>query len=124
VRIRGLIFLALAGGAAYWVYRTRPTVTGFVDNLTRPLMSSHAAVKESEQKRVADSVPVAPEGEQISTETIHEGMKKSEVEDLLGRPDRIEEFPYEGKTRVRWIYRESRRILVFDEGRVVSITVR
>lgn len=126
MRGRGLVILVLVGGAAYWVVKTRPTASGFVEGLIRPLMGSKAAVKESEHKRVMDEVvPVAPEAEQrVSTEMVREGMKAAEVEDLLGRPDRVEEIQEKGKTRVRWVYLTERRNLVFENGRVVSIAIR
>ena len=125
MKVRGLVVLAIAGGVAYWAYRTRPTVTGFVDDLTRPLMHSNAAVKESEHKRVvAEAAPAAVEGNQVPMTMVRQGMKKAEVEELLGRPDRVEEFQEDGRDRVRWVYVEAGRSLVFEEGRVVSITVR
>ncbi len=127
MRFRGLLVLLVVGGAAYWVVKTHPTASGFVDRLTRPLMGSKAAVKESEHKRVMDEVvPAAPETEQpVSTEMVREGMRAVEVEDLLGRPDRVEEIREKGKkTRVRWVYLAAGRNLVFEEGRVASIAVR
>jgi hypothetical protein len=125
VKVRGLVVLVIAGGVGYWIYKTQPTVGGLVDGLTRPLMGSKAVVKESEHKRViAEAVPAAHEGEQVPMRMVHEGMKKAEVEELLGRPDRIEEFEEKGKNRIRWVYLEVGRNLVFDEGRVISIEVR
>jgi hypothetical protein len=127
VKGRGLIALALAGGTVYWVIKTQPTASGFVDSLVRPLMGSKAVVKESEHKRVMDEVvPAAPDSEQrVSTEMVREGMKAAEVEDLLGRPDRVEEIREKGKkTRVRWVYLVAGRNLVFEDGRVVSIAIR
>ena len=127
MRTRGLIALALAGGAVYWVVKTHPTASGFVDGLVRPLMGSKAVVKESEHRRVMDQVvPAAPDAEQrVSTETVREGMKAAEVEDLLGRPDRVEEIQEKGKkTRLLWVYLAAGRNLVFEDGRVVSIAIR
>lgn len=125
MKIRGLLVLAVAGGVGYWVVKTHPTAGRLVDGLTRPLMGSKAAVKESEHNRVLDeAAPAAHEGEQYSTTTVHEGMKPAEVEELLGRPDRIEEISEKGKRRVRWVYLSAGRDLVFEEGRVVSIAVR
>ena len=125
MKVRGLVVLVIAGGVGYWIYKTQPTVGGFVDGLTRPLMGSKAVVKESEHKRViAEAVPAAHEGEQVPMGMVREGMKKAEVEELLGRPDRIEEFQEKGKDRIRWVYLEAGRNLVFDEGRVISIEVR
>jgi hypothetical protein len=124
VKVRGWVVLAVVGGAAYWIYRTHPTVSGLVDDLTRPLMGSKAAVHESEHKRVVSEAPAVPEGEPVSTTVVREGMKTSEVESLLGRPDRVEPFEEKGKSLVRWIYLEAGRTLVFEEGRVVSIAIR
>lgn len=125
MKIRGLLVVAVIGGVAYWAYKTQPTVSELVDNLTRPLMGSKAVVKESEHKRVlAEAAPAALEGERIQPGTLHEGMKKAEVEELLGRPDRIEPLDEKGKARVRWIYETAGRILLFDEDRLVSITVK
>lgn len=125
MKIKGIVALAIVGGVSYWAYKTRPTVTEFVDGLTRPLMGSKAAVKESEHKRVlGEAAPAAAEGENIQTGTVREGMKKAEVEELLGRPDRIEEIREDGRKQVRWTYDAAGRVFVFEEGRVVSIKVR
>ena len=54
---RVLILLAIAG-IVYWIVRDHPTVSGFVDRLTSPLLGSKAAVKESEHNRiVGEAVP-------------------------------------------------------------------
>jgi hypothetical protein len=45
MRVRGLVVLALVAGVGYWIYKTRPTVSSLVDDLTRPLMGSKAVVK-------------------------------------------------------------------------------
>jgi len=67
MRIKTLVVLLLVAGGGYWIYKTHPTVSGFVDGLTSPLMRSKAAVKESEYKRVmSEAVPAAPEGEEVS----------------------------------------------------------
>src|SRR6476659_5827588 len=125
MRARTVVILVLIGGAAYWIYKSQVTVSSFVDDVTSPLMRSKAAVKESEHKRVlSDAVPAAPEGERVSTQTIREGMKRAEVEDLLGKPERVEPFEKDGRSLVRWTYERAGRILVFEEGRVVSIAVR
>ncbi len=124
MRIRTPVVLLLVAGVGYWIYKTRPTVSGFVDGLTRPLMSSKAAVKESEYKRiVAEAVPV-PEGEEVPLGALKEGMKTAEVKELLGTPERVEWFREKGRERLRWTYVRARRVLVFEEGRVVSIAIR
>jgi hypothetical protein len=125
MKIRTVVILVVIGGVAYWIYKDRPTVSGFVDGLTRPLMGSNAAVKESEHKRViSDVVPAAPEGEQVSVQTIRKGMKSEEVREILGKPDRVEPFEEDGVSRTRWTYLASRRLVDFEGGRVVSIAIR
>jgi hypothetical protein len=87
-------------------------------------MRSKAAVKESEYKRiVAEAVPV-PEGEEVPLGALKEGMRTAEVKELLGTPERVEWFREKGRERLRWTYVRVRRVLVFEEGRVVSIAIR
>ena len=125
MKARTAVILIVVGGAAYWIYRDQPTVSGFVDGLTRPLMGSKAAVKESEHRRVmSEAVPAAPEGEQVSTQTIREGMKADEVREILGKPEKIEPLEEDGHSGVRWTYLRTGRVVVFEGGRVVSIAVR
>jgi hypothetical protein len=125
MRARTVIVLVVVGGVGYWVYKSQLTVPGLVDDLTRPLMGSKAAVKESEYKRVLSvAVPAAPEGERVSTQTIREGMKSAEVEELLGKPERVEPFEEYGHSRLRWTYVRDGRVIVFENGRVFSIAVR
>jgi hypothetical protein len=124
MRPRGLVILALAAGIGYWIYKTRPTVAGFVDSVTRPVMGSRSAVKESETKRVlSDAAPAATDGEQISTTMIKEGMRKTEVEEMIGKPDSIQQITEDGHVRFRCVYVTARRILTYEEGRVVKIAV-
>lgn len=125
MRVRGLVVLALAAGVGYWIYKTRPTVSSFVDDLTRPLMGSKAVVKQSESKRiVSEAVPAAPEGEGVKLTMLREGMTKVDVEELLGKPDSIQQFDDEGRTRFRALYVVARRIIIYEEGRVVSVAVQ
>jgi hypothetical protein len=127
MKVRTVVILVVIGGVAYWIYKDQPTVSGFVDALTRPVMGSKTAVKESEHRRViSDVVPAAPEaGEQpVSMQTIREGMKSEEVREILGKPDRSEPFEEDGHSRVRWVYLSTGRLVVFEEGRVVSIAIR
>lgn len=125
MRVRTVIVLMLAGGVLYWIEKKHPTVSGLVEGLTRPLMASKAAVKESEHKRViAQAVPAAHEGEEISMGTVREGMTAAEVRELLGPPEQIELFQEKGRHRVRWTYAGAGRVLVFEDGRVVSIAIR
>ena len=125
MKIRTVVILVLVAGVGYWIYKGQPTVAGFVDGLTRPIMGSNAAVKESEHKRVvSDVVPAAPEGEQVSVQTIRKGMKSDEVREILGQPDRVEPFEQDGVSRIRWTYLAARRVVVFEGGRVVSIAIQ
>ena len=125
-RIRKLLVLALIAGAGYWLYRTRPTVSGFVDNLTRPLFQTKAVVDESEEKRVvADAAPAVGGDETVPLGMLRENMTAAEVRDLIGDPEERQPFRDEdGSEKVRWIYRRLGRVLVLKEGRVVSIAVR
>lgn len=124
-RLGRLLLLALVVAAVYWYVRERPTVTGLVNRLTRPLEESRTAVKESERNRVIETaVPqVGTDAEAVPMGALHEKMTYQEVRDLLGRPDRTEEFVKDGRPRVRWIYPRVRRALVFEGGRVVSIAI-
>ena len=123
--LRKLMLLALVGAAAYWVYKTRPSVSSIVDDLTRPLFASKAAVKESEYKRVvAEAVPAISRSEEVALGTLHENMRDSEVRELLGPPDEIQQLKENGRDQTRWIYRRLGRTILFEERRVVSIAVR
>lgn len=122
---RKLLLVAAIGALAYWVYRTRPTVTGLVDGITGPLFESKAAVKESEYKRVvAEAVPAISRSEEVALGTLHENMRDSEVRDLLGPPEEVQQVREDGVERVRWLYRRLGRTILFEERRVVSISVR
>ncbi len=125
MRLRTLVVLLIVAAASYWIYKTHPTVSGFVDDLTRPLMGNKAVVKEFEHKRIlSEALPA--EGEEVAAPAaaLKEGMKTTEVKELLGPPDRVEPFKEKGRDRVRWTYVRARRVLVFEEGRVVSIAIR
>ncbi len=125
MKVRKLLLLALVVGIGYWIYHTRPTVSGIVDDLTRPIFGSKAAVKESEHKRVeAEAAPAVGKDEAVPIGTLKEGMKADDVRDLVGRPDEIEQFKEDGVEKVRWTYRRLGRILVLRDGRVVSIEIR
>lgn len=125
MKARTVVVLVVVGAVGFWVYKSHLTVPGLVDNLTNPLMGSKAAVKESEYKRVLSiAVPAAHEGEEVSTQTIREGMKRAEIEELLGKPERVEPFEEDGHSRLRWTYVRDGRVIVFENGRVVSIAVR
>jgi hypothetical protein len=123
-RIRNLLLLALLGAAGYWYYRERPTLSELVDDITRPLLGSKAAVTESERKRVISDAASAI-GQQTGENLVmlHENLSMSEVRDLLGEPDRTEMVSPRDPVRVRWTYRVVQRVVLFENGRVVSIAV-
>jgi len=124
-RVRGLLILALLAGAVYWYVQKRPTVAGFVEGLTRPIAGSKAAVKESERNRVIETAaPAVQEDVEVPVGAIHEKMTYQEVRHLLGDPERIEEYVEKGRPRTSWHYIRVKRLVVFEEGRVVSIAVR
>ena len=122
--VRRLLLLAALGGIGWWINEKRPTVSGLVDDLTRPLMGSRAVVKESEQKRVvAEASQVVLHDEEKPVAALREGMSDLEVRALLGDPDEI--LPDgDSALRLRWVYRKVDRVLVFDHHRLVSIAVR
>ena len=123
-RVRKLALVALVAGAAYWIYRTRPTVSGFIDDLTRPLFGLKAVVEESEHKRaVAEAVPAVGGDEAVGVGMLREKMTAREVRDLIGLPDTVEHFREAGVEKERWTYRRLGRVLVLTDGRVVSIAV-
>lgn len=124
-RVRGLLTLAALVALGWWIYERRPTVAGLVDDLTRPLMGSHAAVKTSERKRVvADASQVVALDQDRPVATLREGMSDWDVRALLGDPDAIEPVEDEQGDRVRWIYRAAKRVVLFQRGRVVSVAIR
>jgi len=124
-RFRSLLLLLLLAGAAYWYYQRRPTFSGFVEDLTRPIAGSKAAVKESERNRIIESaVPAVAESVDVPVGVIQEKMTYREIRQLLGDPDRIEEYTKDGRPRARWYYTRVKRVILFEEGRVLSITVR
>jgi hypothetical protein len=122
--VRQFLLLAALGGIGWWIHEKRPTVSGLVDDLTRPLMGSQAVVKESEQKRVvSEASQVVLHDEEKPVAALREGMSDLEVRALLGDPDEI--LPDgDSALRLRWVYRKVDRVVVFDRHRVVSIAIR
>lgn len=129
-RIRRLLILAAVVGVAYWIYKDQPTVSGLIDSAVGPLMGSRAAVKSSERNRLTGDATAAinEQAPEAAVGTLHEGMTIAEVRDLLGSPEKIEDEDREpgakGPQRVRWIYSRIGRVLVVEEGRVVSVIVK
>ena len=124
-QFRKLLLFVGVGALAVWLYKTKPTVSGFVDNITGPLFKSNAAVKESEYNRVVgDGVSAVSQSEEVALGTLHKGLTDNEVRDLIGRADQIENISENGVERMRWTYKRLGRVLIFEERRVVSIAVQ
>jgi hypothetical protein len=123
--VRRVLTLGVLAALGWWIHEKKPTLSGIVDDLTRPLLGSRAAVRESEQKRVVGEVSqVLTIGEEKPIGSIREGMTDSEVRRLLGDPDEIQTIVDDSEVRVRWTYRSVHRVVVFDRHRVVSIAIR
>lgn len=123
-RIRNLVLLLLIAGGGYWYYTQRPTLPDLVDDLTRPLMGSRAAVKESERKRViSDASTVISQQTDENVGALRMGMSMADVRELLGNPDGTEHLSEREPVRVRWLYKIAKRSVLFEDGRVVSISL-
>jgi hypothetical protein len=122
------LILALVAGVGYWIYKDQPTVSGLVDSIVSPLMGSRAAVKSSERNRVTgDATAAIAEQNDTAVGALREGMTTAEVRELIGSPERIEEEKSKDKTkgpRLRWTYGKIGRVLIIEDGRVVSIVLR
>ena len=117
--------MVLAVGIGYWFYKDRPTLTGFIDSITGPLMGSQAAVKSSERNRlVGDATAAITDQTDANVGTLREGMKASEVRELVGIADKVEPEKADGVDQERWTYVKLKRVLVLREGRVVSIVIQ
>jgi hypothetical protein len=124
-RLGRLLILALVVGIGYWIYKDRPTATGFIDSITGPLMGSQAAVKSSERNRVVgDATAAITDQTDAAVGTLHEGMTPGEIKDLLGNPDKIEWEKVEGIAQSRWVYAKLKRVLVIRDGHLVSIVIQ
>ena len=124
-RVRRLVLLVLVAGVGYWIYKDRPTASGVIDSLTNPLMGSKAAVKESERNRVVgDASAVAAEQNDASVAALHEGMTSSELRELLGSPEKVAEERIDGRLLSKWTYNRLHRVLVLQDGRVISIAIK
>jgi len=120
--MRRVLILLLVAGVVYWIVKDHPTVSGLVDRLTSPLLSSKAAVDESEHKRVvAESAPVVGGDQDVTVGAIKPGMDSREVRRLVGSPDSVVELDAH---RERWTYKAIGRTLLLNDHRVVSIEVR
>jgi len=116
--------LAALAALGYWIHEKRPTVSGLIDDLTRPIFGSHAAVSEAERKRVVgEAGQVVAVGEEKPVGALYEGMSEEDVRRLMGDPDSIERLEDESGDRVRWVYRSASRAILIKNHRVASITV-
>ncbi len=124
-QFRKVLFFVVAIGVAYWIYKDRPTMSGFIDSITDPLMGSRAAVKSSERNRIVGEASAAiTEQKDLPVGSLREGMTAREVVDLLGSPDSKEDEIVDGVAQVRWTYAREHRVLYLKRDRVVSILVR
>ena len=125
--VRRLLILAAIVGVAYWIYKDQPTVSGLVDSMVSPLMGSRAAVNSQERNRVTgDATAAITEQSDAAVGTLHEGMTTMGGHSL-GDPSKIEQEkrdPGEGPQRLRWTYDKIGRVLVIEEGKVVSIILK
>ena len=125
-RWRGVLLLVGLMGLGWWIHEKRPTFSGFIDDLTRPLFGGRAALKQSEHKRiVGDASQVITIDDQKPLAALHEGMTDSEVRRLLGEPDAIEVLDDVRGDSLRWTYKRGiNRVVYFQRNRVVSIAIR
>ena len=121
------MILGLVAGVGYWIYKYQPSVASLVDSITSPLMGSRAAVKSSERNRATgDATAAISEQTDTAVGTLREGMTTAEVRELLGNPEKIEKENIKDKAsqRLRWTYGKIGRVLIIEDGRVVSIVLR
>ena len=123
--VRRILALGVLAALGWWIHEKKPTLSGIVDDLTRPLLGSRAVVNESEQKRVVgEASQVLTIGDEKPIGSVRVGMTESEVRRLLGDPDEIQTIVEDADVRARWTYRSVHRVVVFDRNRVVSIAIR
>jgi hypothetical protein len=123
-RLRNFALIAAVAAIGWWIYKDRPTASGFIDSITSPLLGSHAAVNTSERNRVVgDANTSISEQVDVPVASLREGMTSAEVRDLLGEPPKIESVTEEGVKRFRWIYPSAQRILTMQDNKVVNIEI-
>ena len=123
-QFRNLVLVVAALAIGWWIHKDRPTLSGFIDSLTNPLMGSHAAVESSERNRVVgDATTAITDQVELPVSSLHQGMTTTEVRDLFGPPDKNERFKEEGVERYRWTYTKAARVLTMENNRVVAISV-
>ena len=115
--VRRILALGVLAALGWWIHEKKPTLSGIVDDLTRPLLGSRAAVNESEQKRVVgEASQVLTIGDEKPIGSVRVGMTESEVRRLLGDPDEIQTIVEDADVRARWTYRSVHRVVVFDRN--------
>jgi hypothetical protein len=124
-KFRKLLLFAAVLAFGWWIYKDRPTLSGIVDSITRPIFGTKAAVKGDERNRVTEeSAESLATQQEANIGTLREGMLKGEVRDLIGDPEKITPFQDKNRNFERWTYSRLRRDLVFNvENRLVSVTV-
>jgi hypothetical protein len=124
-KFRKLLLFAAVLALGWWIYKDRPTLSGIVDSITRPIFGTKAAVKGDERNRVVEeSAESIASHQEANIGTLREGMMKGEVRDLIGPPDKVTPFREKDLPFERWTYTRLRRDLVFDtENRLVSVAV-
>jgi hypothetical protein len=124
-KFRKLLLFAAVVALGWWIYKYRPTLSGIVDSVTRPIFGTKAAVKGDERNRVTEeSAESLATQQEANIGTLREGMLKGEVRDLIGDPEKITPFQDKNRNFERWTYSRLRRDLVFNvENRLVSVTV-
>lgn len=123
--MRRILLLLVVVAVALWLFRGHASVSGIVDRITKPFSSSKAAVDEEEHKRVvSDAQPVLHGDQETSIGMVHEGMDGWEVRRLLGPPDTMTEVERDGRHLVRWDYKAIRRVVLLENNRVVSFSMR
>jgi hypothetical protein len=124
-RLRAFVVVAGIVALGWWIHEKRPTFSGIIDDLTRPIFGSRAAITESERTRiVGEASQIVAVGEEKPVGALYQGMSDEEVRNLIGPPDVIEHVEDETGDRVRWVYRGVKRVILLRNHRVVSITVR
>ena len=123
--MRRFLILLVVVAVAVWMLRNPSSFSDLVDRITKPLLSSKAAVNEEEHKRVvADAAPAVGGDQETPVGMSREGMDGAEVRRLLGPPDTITQFKKGGRRFIRWDYPRIRRVVLLEDNRVRSVTIR
>lgn len=122
--MRRIVLILLAAGVVLYVVLDRPTISGLVDRITRPLFGGKVAIDESEHNRVvAESIPATSDEEERKVASLKTGMNIWEVRDLFGYPDSIRDVVQDGRPKERWEYVRIHRTLYIEDNRVSGIVI-